>query len=154
MKVFTLLSILLLSLQLIAQSVDVVKFPELQKQMATTDAPLTVFNFWATWCGPCVKEMPHFEKYANNRNVDIVFVSMDFIQDLEKVERFVDKKNLNSKVLLLNETDYGSFMSKVSEEWSGAIPATLFVDEWGKTYFHEKEFSEKELDNTIKKYLN
>lgn len=122
--------------------------------MAATDAPLTVFNFWATWCGPCVKEMPHFEKYANDKNVEVVLVSMDFIQDLEKVEKFVEKKGLKNKVLLLNETDYGSFMSKVSEDWSGAIPATLFVDEWGKTYFHEKEFSKKELDNTIKKYLN
>lgn len=139
---------------LMAQDIKVIKFPELQKRILTADAPLTVFNFWATWCGPCVKEIPHFETYASNPNVKVVFVSMDFSDELEKVKKFVKNQELKSEVVLLDETDYNTIIDKISKDWSGAIPATLFVDEWGKTNFHEKEFTKEQLDNTINEYLN
>lgn len=137
-----------------AQNVEVVKFAELQKKMISPEAPLTVFNFWATWCGPCVKEMPHFEAYADNKNVKVYLVSLDYADHLDKVEKFAKSKGLKSEVLLLNETDYDSYMDKVSKQWSGAIPATLFVDEWGSTHFHEGEFTKEKLDEVVKKYLN
>ena len=70
------------------------------------------------------------------------------------MKSFVKKHNLKSEVIFLNESDYDSYMAKVNKEWSGAIPATLFVDEWGKTYFHENEFTKEELDKEIKKYIN
>jgi len=150
--IFSGVYIFMLSLQ--AQDVEVMKFPELQKKILTADAPLTVFNFWATWCAPCVREIPHFEAYANNQEVKIYLVSVDFSNDFEKVKKFVLNKGLKSEVIHLNEKDYDSYMAKVSKEWTGAIPATLFVDEWGKTYFHENAFTKEELDNIIKKYLN
>ena len=137
-----------------SQEVKVIKFPELQNKILSADAEVTVFNFWATWCGPCVKELPHFETYAENENVKVYLVSLDFVEDLEKVRTFASNKGLKSEVLFLNEKDYNSFMDKISKEWTGAIPATLFVDKWGKTYFHEKAFTKEELDNKIKSYLN
>jgi hypothetical protein len=70
------------------------------------------------------------------------------------VQAFITARNLKSEVFLLNETDYDSYMDKISTEWSGAIPATLFVDQWGKSHFHESEFSKEELDNTVEEYLN
>lgn len=136
------------------QEVAVIKFPELQQKILTADAKVTVFNFWATWCGPCVKEIPFFESYAGNPNVKIYLVSLDFEEDLEKVKKFVAGKNLKTDVIFLNEKDYNTFMDKVSKEWTGAIPATLFVDEWGKTYFHEKAFTKEELDEKINSYLD
>lgn len=137
-----------------SQNVEVIKFPDLHKRMVSADAPLTIFNFWATWCGPCIKEIPHFEAYANDENVKVYLVSLDYIDQLDRVKNFVETKGLKSEVLLLNETDYDSYMDKVSKEWSGAIPATLFIDEWGTTHFHESEFSKEELDEAIKQYLN
>lgn len=137
-----------------AQEVKTLKFPELQKKIMTADASLTIFNFWATWCAPCIREMPHFDDYSTNPDVKVYFISLDFKNQIEKVRSFVKKKGIKSDVILLDESDYNSYMAKVSKEWSGAIPATLFVDEWGKTYFHESEFTKKELDDVIKKYLN
>ena len=138
-----------------SQEIEVIKFSDLQEKILSTEAPLTIFNFWATWCGPCVKEMPYFENIdlANN-DVKVFFVSVDFLQDLEKVKKFVVKREVKSKVLFLDEKDPDSYMSKVSEDWSGAIPATLFVTDLGKTFFHEKAFSKEELESAVKKYLN
>jgi thiol-disulfide isomerase/thioredoxin len=154
-KKFALVFCLIGTLHLYSQDVEVVKFADLQKKMLYTDAPLTVFNFWATWCGPCIKELPHFDTLeSENENVKVYLVSIDFQSELERVKKFVSKKSLQSDVLFLDEKDPDNYMGKVSQEWSGAIPATLFVTDLGKTYFHEKAFTKEELEKTIKKYLN
>ena len=154
-KRFALAFCLLGPIHLYSQDVEVVKFADLQKKMLYTDAPLTVFNFWATWCGPCIKELPHFDALeGENENVKVYLVSIDFQSELERVKKFVSKKSLKSDVLFLDEKDPDNYMGKVSQDWSGAIPATLFVTDLGKTYFHEKAFTKEELEKTIKEYLN
>ena len=155
MKQLALALCIAISIQLSAQDVEVVKFADLQKKMLYTEAPLTVFNFWATWCGPCIKELPHFDNLENqNENIKVYLVSIDFQSELERVKKFVAKKSLKSDVLFLDEKDPDNYMGKVSQDWSGAIPATLFVTDLGKTYFHEKAFTKEELEKTVKKYLN
>lgn len=155
MKKIAFAACILMSLHLSAQEVEVVKFSDLQKKILYTDAPLTVFNFWATWCGPCVKELPHFDALeSENKDIKVYLVSIDFQSELEKVKKFVAKKAFQSDVLFLDEKDPDDYMGKVSNDWSGAIPATLFVTDLGKTYFHEKAFTKEELEKTIKKYLN
>lgn len=145
----------MISLHLSAQEVEVVKFSDLQKKILYTEAPLTVFNFWATWCAPCIKELPHFDALeSNNDNIKVYLVSVDFQSELERVKKFVEKRSLRSDILFLDEKDPDDYMSKVSNDWSGAIPATLFVTDLGKTYFHEKAFTKEELEKTIQKYLN
>ena len=82
-----------------------------------------------------------------SRLIDRLSYQFDFVEDLDtKVKNFVEKKRLKSELKLLDETDYNSFIDKISEEWSGAIPATLFVDNrTGNKKFHEGEFEENEL---------
>lgn len=155
MKKYIFVVLLTLTIQLSAQSVEVVKFSDLQSKMLYTEAPLTIFNFWATWCGPCIKELPHFDELeTQNENIKVYLISLDFPDQLDKVKNFVVKRSLQSDVLFLNEKDPDDYMPKISEEWTGAIPATLFVTGLGKTYFHEKAFSKEELKNTVEKYLN
>ena len=155
MKKLLLIFLLTAALNIHAQDVTVIKFSDLQDKMLYTEAPLTVFNFWATWCGPCIKEMPYFDQLENqNGDIKVYLVSVDFKQDLNKVELFARKRNIKSDVLFLDEKDPDDYMRKVSQNWSGAIPATLFVTDLGKTYFHEKAFTEEELQNAVEKYLN
>jgi hypothetical protein len=99
--------------------------------------------------------MPHFDALeTENKGVKVYFVSLDFKQDFEKVKKFLVKKNLKSEVLYLDEKDPDSYMRKVSNDWSGAIPATLFVTDLGKSFFYEKAFTKDELQKTVRKYLN
>ena len=155
MKIFFFPFLVVAVLTVQSQNIEAIKFSELQNKILYADAPLTVFNFWATWCGPCVKEMPHFDNLeTENEDIKVYFVSLDFKQDFERVRKFVAKKDLKSEVLYLDEKDPNSYMRKVNKDWSGAIPASLFVTDLGKTYFFEKAFTKEELQKTVEKYLN
>lgn len=115
-----------------------------------------VLNFWATWCKPCVKELPYFEELNKNykdKNVQVVLVSLDFPKHVEKqVLPFIKKHDLQSEILLLDDPDANSWIPKVSEQWSGAIPATLFV-KGNKQKFSEKSFTYTELESELKTIL-
>ena len=137
-----------------AQDVKIVKYDQLEQAIASSSNKLRVINFWATWCGPCIKELPHFEQANTNKNVEVILVSLDFVQDEAKVKKFVAKKNLQSQVMLLNEKDYDSYMGKVDDSWSGAIPATLFVTSSGKRHFYEKPFTGEELEKAINQFMD
>jgi thiol-disulfide isomerase/thioredoxin len=155
MKKIVFVILIIVSVRVSAQDVEVVKFTDLQSKILYTDASLTIFNFWATWCSPCIKELPYFDALeAENENVKVYLVSLDFPDQLQKVRNFVEKRDLKSEVLFLNEKDPDDYMPKVSDQWSGAIPATLFVNDLGKTFFHENAFTKEQLKEAVEKYLN
>lgn len=140
-----------------AQDVKVIKFDELQQLRQSPGDTLYVVNFWATWCKPCIKELPYFEA-ANaaykDQPVKVVLVSMDAAEDLEKrVKPFVQKRDLKAEVLLLDETDGNTWIDKLEPKWSGAIPATfLFNNKRGHYEFVEREMTQEELQGLIEKY--
>jgi thiol-disulfide isomerase/thioredoxin len=116
-----------------------------------------VINFWATWCVPCVKELPEFEKInANyqNRNVSVLLVSLDMSRDYEKrLLPFIEKHDLKSKVVMLDDPRSNRWIPKVSEDWSGAIPATVIYRN-DKRAFYERTFTYEELENELLNFLN
>ena len=117
-----------------------------------------VINFWATWCKPCVAELPVFfeqEKQLSNKAIKFYFISLDFKRDFTtRLIPFVQKQNISSSVYLLDEPDYNAWINKVDSSWGGAIPATLIYNFVQKQHkFYEKEFSGEELKQTIKTYI-
>ena len=133
------------------QSVPVVNLDQLEQRLQNGSDTTFVVNFWATWCGPCVKELPFFETLGANgseKAIKVLLVTLDFVENLDsKVIPFIQKKELKSEVLLLDEGNPNVWIPRVSEEWSGAIPATLFVNAQKKTrHFHEGSFKEGELE--------
>ncbi|MGV3541111.1 MAG: TlpA family protein disulfide reductase [Rufibacter sp.] len=145
-----------IGLQAQAQQVKVIKFDQLQKLRKSNSDTLYVVNFWATWCGPCIKELPYFEalsKQYKGQPVRVVLVSMDVIKDLTKVKTFLQKRKMTSEVWLLNETDANSWIDKLEPKWSGAIPATFLFNNKRKQYhFVEKELKQDELQALVKKF--
>ena len=137
-----------------SQNAEIVTASQLQDRIAKGSADIQIINFWATWCGPCVKELPFFEKItAEGRpNVKVLLVSLDLDldPDREKVYKFIARKNIQSEVLLLNEPDPNSWINKIEPEWSGALPATVIINyTTGKRKFIGRALREGELDQYI-----
>ena len=140
------------------QQVDVISSEILFQMIDNCDNTknIKVYNFWATWCAPCIREIPHFENVNQYySNVDVILVSLDDVDLLnKKVKPFIIRKEISSRVVLLNETDMNFLIDKVDKTWSGAIPATLIVDCKNKNrLFFEKEFKEDELSIVINKLV-
>ena len=136
---------------------EIYDFDGLEQFLNLKDDNVHVVNFWATWCAPCIKEMPHFEKLNVNykdKNVDVLLVSLDFPFNYEKkLKPFINEKRLQSKVVALDDPDMNSWMPKVNEEWTGAIPITIIYNK-GKRQFYERTFTYPELENELKQFLN
>lgn len=139
-------------------AVRVVKFDALQHLMTRDSDHIEVINFWATWCKPCIKELPYFQSLHNNMadKVNVTLISLDFADVLhEKVIPFVMKRGLTPEVWLLDEIDYNSWIDRVDPSWSGAIPATLIINhQTGERKFVERELGEGEIEQMIKELSN
>lgn len=136
-----------------AQDVKLLKLDQLEKRFAAGKDTTYVVNFWATWCAPCVAELPNFEKLQllyKNRPVKVILISTDFKSKLNsEVSPFVKKRGLRSEVFLLDESNQQEYIDRVSKEWSGALPATLIVNtEKSIRKFYEQEFTMEELNKT------
>jgi len=134
------------------QEASIIKFETLDTLLKSPSPEVIVVNFWATWCGPCIKELPHFEELnrAGDPRIKVILVNLDYADKVEKVNSFLRIKNIKSPVLLLDEIDYNSWIDKVDKSWSGAIPATLVLNTvTGKRNFVEKELSESDLQQLI-----
>lgn len=137
------------------QKIEYIKIPGLEKILKNPDNKIFVVNFWATWCPPCVSEMPVFVKVAKDYDpakVRFILISLDFPSQIEKqLIPFLKKNNITLEVAVMTDVDYNAWISKVDPGWQGDIPATLFYNNSKKTrYFHPGEVSEPEL----KKYIN
>ncbi len=131
----------------------IVKLAELQKLINDPGDQVKVINFWATWCAPCVKEIPLFERLGQQRkDVSVTLVSMDMDLDPnpDKVNKFITRRKLTSSVLILDETDPNTYIDLIEKEWSGALPATIVINaKTGKRVFVERELHEGELEKLI-----
>lgn len=119
---------------------------------------LHVINFWATWCAPCVNELPEFQKAVSESDagkVDFLFVSLDFPSEADKkLLPFLQKNSYTFNVFLMTETDYNSWIDLVDPIWQGNIPATLFFNRARKIHYFVAEPMEKsQIVKTIQSLL-
>lgn len=139
------------------EDISIITFDQLQNEILNIqNQTLYVVNFWATWCKPCVKELPAFELIGErykDQGVKVILVSLDFPEHLEKgVIPFIEKYGLKSEIVILDDTDSNTWIPLVSKEWSGAIPATLLISN-GERNFFEQSFTYDSLEKEIKKIL-
>jgi thiol-disulfide isomerase/thioredoxin len=137
-----------------SQNVRLITVDQLQERIKNGKDSTYVVNFWATWCAPCIKELPHFEKLSQEFRSDklaVVLISVDFKSKLTSaVVTFAKRKKLKNQVFLLNESNPQEYIDRIDPSWSGSIPATLFIKN-GKRKFAENEFTYEQLLTEYKK---
>ncbi len=136
-----------------AQTVRLLTLDQFDKRLNQGRDTTYIVNFWATWCAPCLKELPYFEKLGaslQNKKVKILLVSADTKTKLNTaVIPLAKRLKLKNEVFLLNEKSQQVYIDRVDKSWSGALPATLFINKSkGKRVFYEKEFTYAELLKT------
>lgn len=135
------------------QEIKSIKITELEKTIAESKTPL-IINFWATWCKPCIEEIPYFQaEVAQHKSdsIQLVLVSLDMKEMYPKgLSSFVKRRKINATVVFLDETNADYFCPKVDAKWSGVIPASLFINnKTGYRKFVEDQLSEEELKKEI-----
>ncbi|MDZ4716757.1 MAG: TlpA disulfide reductase family protein [Cytophagales bacterium] len=152
MRILVFLGLLLVGPACEGQGVELMKLEPL-RQTIQQEQRVQVINFWATWCGPCLKELPLFEKLNGERSdirILLVSLDMDLDPDPQKVRSFVARKKLKSTVIILDERNPNEWIDKLEKSWSGAIPATLVINnKTGKRRFVERELHAGELEKLI-----
>jgi thiol-disulfide isomerase/thioredoxin len=114
-----------------------------------------VVNFWATFCKPCIEEIPDFIRLADKykkQKVKLLLVSLDLSSYVAvRLPAFIKKNNYKTNHVWLNETDADIFCPMIDAKWSGAIPATIIVN--NKTGYR-KFFEDQVSPEDFEKYLN
>lgn len=137
-----------------AQTIQSMNFSELQKKLLRINDSIVVVNFWATWCKPCIDELPNFEKLNqsySSKKVKVILINLDFNSKIKSVaEPFVRNKNLQSETIHITDSDPNTWINKMDNAWSGAIPATIIYNSsHQKIYFNEGQMTYQQLDSII-----
>ncbi len=138
-----------------AQTIPKMSIDALNKMLDTVSVPIVV-NFWATWCGPCVREIPWFEKGVaafKNKQVKLLLVSVDFPDEFPNgIRDFMKRKSVKSDVIWLNESDAAVFGPKIDKGFDGSIPVTLMINNKSKyRQFYKQQLTEPQLELALRK---
>ncbi|MDF2550795.1 MAG: TlpA family protein disulfide reductase [Chryseobacterium sp.] len=119
---------------------------------------LYVTNFFATWCGPCVREIPHFKDKIvalKDQPVKITFISLDTKEVWNsEVPKFVDKQGIRNNTILLDGGQLDeNFFKNNFEKWDGgAIPFT-YMRKGYKTDEYLGMMTSELLDSKINSFI-
>jgi thiol-disulfide isomerase/thioredoxin len=132
-------------------------FDEFSPYLHNQNDTLYIINFWATWCDPCVQEIPAFEKIWRDYNkgrIRIILVSLDIPAQIEtRLIPFLKDHSISSDVIVLDDPDSNRWIDKVSPDWTGSIPATLVYNSTERE-FYERSFTYNELRSIINSKIN
>ena len=133
------------------------QFEDLNPTFEVSGDSVHVINFWATWCKPCVAELPYFEALLDDSSVDklkLTLVSLDFKHQIHtKLLDFLNEHSIKANVVVLTDGNANKYINAVDNTWEGSIPATL-IKYKDKRLFYERSFHSvdelKQIINSIK----
>ncbi len=131
--------------------------PQLVSRIQQAGEATLVVNFWATWCKPCVEELPCFEelrKQYADKNVQVLLVSLDFKTQMEKkLIPFLKANPLKSEVILFTDQDVNTWIPYIHKEWDGAIPVTVVYKGKVKAISQGKFEDFDDLEKFVEPYI-
>lgn len=138
--------------------IPVYNYDQLKPLLSKDNDTTYVVNFWATWCVPCVQELPHFIELNStykNEAFKLILVSLDFKKDyLRRLQPFVVERSLESNVVVLEDNDSNYWIDDIDKTWSGSIPATLIYKGKQRAFYERTFHTREELIDIVKPYLN
>jgi thiol-disulfide isomerase/thioredoxin len=150
---FRVIVILLFSAFNTFSQIKVMNLEELESRVKRNNDTTYVVNFWATWCAPCVKELPVFNQVAVasvGQPIQFIYLSLDATSALGKVQSFWNKKKLEGECYLFDGGDPNIWINALEPSWQGSIPATFLFKNGMKLAFKEQVFhNKKELTHFI-----
>lgn len=157
MRIFFITVLLFGAVSIRAQQIKSVKVTDLAKTIKDSKTPLIV-NFWASFCIPCLEEMPYFQSLAEKykpRGVSLLLVSLDLKDSYpDSIAASVKKHKITAPVVWLNEDNTDYFCPKIDSTWTGNMPSTLFVNNaTGYHKFFEEQLSKDKLEGEIQAML-
>lgn len=134
------------------------KITDVEKYMNSGKDEVLVINFWATFCKPCVAEIPLFIEITNkykDQRVKLLLVSLDLPSFYpKKIAAFAKKHQFNTNIVWLDETNADYFCPKIDIKWSGSIPATLILNpKTGYRKFFEEEIDKEVFEKEIQAFI-
>ncbi|RRJ92786.1 TlpA family protein disulfide reductase [Paenimyroides tangerinum] len=140
------------------QKIEMGKHETVFKHFEKDNDTLYVVNFWATWCAPCVEEMPHFTK-ANetfkDKKFKMILISLDRSKDFEtKMKPFIKDNNIVADTYLLDDnTRMNTWIPLINKQWDGQIPVTAFYKNGKQIGFVPNTLNYETLEQIIKQNL-
>lgn len=132
----------------------------LDKLISDNKDKVLLFNYWATWCKPCVEEFPDLMKLHKNykdKDFKLIFVSLDFGEDFkEEITAFLKKSGVDFDTYYNNFNKDEELLNYVDKNWEGGIPGTFIYDKTGKLRKsligkHDYDDFKKEVDVYLRK---
>ncbi len=141
-----------------SQSIAKWKIEDVVKSYTKNNDTVYVVNFWATFCKPCIAEIPDFiriVKQYEKQKVKLILVSLDLPTYYPaKIAAFAKKNNYAAKIVWLNETNADHFCPMIDKSWSGSIPSTIVINnKKGYRKFTEGEMNAAEFEAMIKEAI-
>jgi len=138
------------------QSLEVVSADTLIARLKASKRKGTLVNAWASFCGPCKREIPMLETLAKGfrpRGLDVVLVSVDEPGDVAKAEAFLAERGV-SLTSYLAARPLGAFKRGMNPRWPGMLPASfLFDDQGALRYYWGGEAFEGEVKPVLEAFL-